>query len=447
MTLPPLFLGRLQFTMCVAFLGLFMALALALAWLLLFFKLKAHSTGRPGWTAAYRFWVRVFALTFAMTLACGVPVLLQLGTVWAGLMGRIGNVAGPLLGFAVLAVFALKSCFLGVMLFGQRRVPEIVHTLAVLMVAVGMAVAVFWVLALVSWTQTPNGATSIDGRYQIDDWVAVVFNPSMKSALAVTALGSALAVAFLIVGVTAWQALRRPLDEGERLGFRAALLLACIALLILPAAAWKAGAVIAHYQPAKAAAAAAYWHQDNPPDAVLLGWPDATSASTLGAVSISGAAGRWLGRGADGRYLALENYSGMQPPVALTFLSLRLMMVLALVMALAAWATLLKLRRRNLDPALLPRWWLRLLAVSGGAGMLFVVAGWVFTLAGSQPYAVTHAVTQAEVLGPASARALLYGTLGYFALYGVLLSAFLAMLFHAARYGVVPVRRALRGAQ
>ncbi|OZI67182.1 cytochrome ubiquinol oxidase subunit I [Bordetella genomosp. 11] len=441
MSIPPLFLGRLQFIGSLAFVALFMALALALSWLLLYFKLRARTSGDAGWTSAYRFWVRIFALAFILALACGVPVLLQLGTVWSGLMDKIGNVAGPLVGFAVLSVFALKSCFLGVMLFGQRRVSEIVHTLSVLMVALGHLATVFWVLALVSWAQTPDGAVAVDGRFQIYDWARVVFNPALGWMLGSTVLGALLTAAFLIMGITAWQALRRPLDDGERLGFRAALGLACIAAALLAPVGAGMGKLIAHYQPAKAAAAAPYWHEGDPPDLVVLGWPDADSATSHGVWTLKDAAARWLGRNVNGHFLALENYANMQPPVALTFWSLRGVAILAILMTCAAWATLLKLRKRGFDPSFLSRRWLRALALMTFSGAAFVAVGWIFTAVGIQPYAVNGAVTQSEILGTASPRALLYGTLGYAVLYGVLGTAFVRMLFHAARYGVVPVRR------
>jgi cytochrome d ubiquinol oxidase subunit I len=446
MSIPPLFLGRLQFIACLAFVAVFMALALALSWLLLYFKLRARAGGDSGWTAAYRFWVRIFALAFVLALAGGVPVLLQLGTVWSGLMDKIGNVAGPLLGFAVLSVFALKSCFMGVMLFGQRRVSEDAHTLSVFMVALGHLVTAFWILALVSWMQTPDGARAIDGRFQVYDWTKVVFNPSLGWTLGVAVLAALLAAAFLIIGITAWQARRRPLDDGERLGFRAALGLACAAIVLLVPVGMGAGKLIAHYQPAKAAAAAAYWHEGDAPDLVLAGWPDAATSSNRGAWTVSGAAAPWLGRGANGHFLALENYANMQPPVALTFWTLRIVWLLAILMACVAWLTLLRLRKRNFDPSFLSRRWLKVLAAMTFSGAALVVFGWIFTAVGLQPYAVNGAVTQTEILGPASPRALLYGALGYAVLYAVLLVAFVRMLFHAARYGVVPVRKVVGAA-
>ena len=148
----------------------------------------APASGNGGWTAAYRFWVRIFALSFVLTLAASAgadPAWQPVGRP----DGQDRQCGRPLLGYGILSVFILKSCFLGVMLFGQRRVRR--ARLAVLMVAVGQLVAVFWVLALQSWMQTPDGALLVDGRYQVYDWAAVVFNPSIGWRMAQVALGSA----------------------------------------------------------------------------------------------------------------------------------------------------------------------------------------------------------------------------------------------------------------
>ncbi|MBO9354047.1 cytochrome ubiquinol oxidase subunit I [Bordetella petrii] len=441
MDIVPLLLARIQFTASLSFLALFMALALALSWLLLFFKLRAHRTGLPGWTAAYRFWVRFFALSFVLSLAAALPVLIQLGSLWPGLMDKIGNVAGPLIGFGVLSVFILKSCFLGVMLFGQRRVSARVHTLAVFMVAVGQAATLFWVLALQSWVQTPAGATLIDARYQVYDWHAVIFNPSLAWNLGLMALWSALAAAFLILGVTALQALRRRLDDGERCAFKTALVVAVAAALLQMPVLDGAGRVMAEHQPAKAAAAAGYWHSGTAPGWVLFGWPDAKAQANRAALALPGVGGEWLGRDPQGVYQGLDKFSGMQPPVPLTFWALRVVLLLGAAMLLVSCLTLALTARRGLDPSLLPPWWLRVIVATLYAGGLAVLAGGVFSLAGMQPYAVNATITQSEVLGTASTAVLGASLAGYLILYATLVAAFNGMLFHAARYGVVPVRK------
>jgi len=440
MEISSLLLARAQFLASFSFMALFMAVALALAWMLLFFKVRARITGRAGWTAAYRFWVRIFALCFVLALGTALPVLLQMGSLWGGVMDKIGNVAGPLLGFGVLSVFVLKSCFLGVMLFGQRRVSDAAHTLAVLMVAVGQLVAVGWLVALHSWMQTPDGAALVEGRFQVYDWPAAVFNPSFGWSMALTLLGAVLAASFLIMGVTALQALRRPLDDGERCAFKAAVVAGALAALLQAPAAVGMGELVARYQPVKAAALAGYWRSSPAPAVALVGWPDAASQSNLYAWTLP-VGGRLLGRSAQGEFVGLDRFAGMQPPVALVFWSARVAVLLGAAMLLVACLTLLLGWRRKLDPAALPVWWLRILIGMSFAGGLAVVAGWWVSLIGLLPYAVNRSVTQAEVFSTVSHTSLAYGLAGYVALYAVLGSAFIGMLLHAARYGVVPVRK------
>ncbi|CAO3882241.1 cytochrome ubiquinol oxidase subunit I [Achromobacter mucicolens] len=446
MDISTLSLARAQFMASLSFLALFLAVSLALAWVLLFFKIRARWSSHGGWTGAYRFWVRIFALSFVLTLAASVPVLIQIGSLWAGLMDKIGNVAGPLLGYGILSVFILKSCFLGVMLFGQRRVSDGAHTLAVLMVAVGQVVAVFWVLALQSWMQTPDGALLVDGRYQVYDWMKVVLNPSVGWRLAVVMVGAALAASFLMMGVTALQALRRPLGEGERSAFKTALVVAVVAAFLQVPVATGAGQMMAKLQPAKAAAAAGFWQSGPVPQLVLFGWPDARAHVNVGDLTFNNAGGMWLHRNADGTYQGLDKYSGMLPPVAVTFWSVRVAVGLGLLMLAVACVTFLWTFRRGLDPSALPPWWQRVLCGMMFSGGIAVVAGWWVSIIGLQPFVVNGTVTQSEVLGAMPSSTVLYGLAGYGVLYALLLAAFAGMLFHAARYGVVPVRKLSGGA-
>lgn len=441
MDIVPLILARIQFTGSLSFLALFMALAFSLAWMLLFFKLRAHSTGQPGWTAAYRFWVRLFALAFVLAFSAALPVVIQLGSLWPGLMEKIGNVAAPLVGFGVLSVFILKSCFLSVMLFGQRRVSGWVHTFAVFMVAVGQTATLFWVLVLQSWVQTPAGATLIDARYRVLDWREVIFNPSFGWNAGLMVLWSALAAAFLMMGITALQALRRPLHEGERCTFKAALVVAVVASALQFPVLNGAGRVMAEYQPAKAAAAAGYWHSGAEPSWTLLGIPDSSAQTNHYDVTFNNAGGAWVASDEKGRYLGLNAFSGMRPPVGLTFWSLRAILIIGGLMLLVSWLTALATIRRRLDPSSLPIWWLRVMVGLLYAGGMTVLCGGVFSVVGMQPYAVTGAITQTEVLGTPGTMTLVLGLLGYGVLYIVLIAAFNGMLFHAARYGVVPVRK------
>ncbi|MBJ7264490.1 MAG: cytochrome ubiquinol oxidase subunit I [Burkholderiaceae bacterium] len=432
---------RVQFLLSLAFFFFFLALTLGLAWLLLLFKWRARRSGHSGWLAAYRFWVRIFALSFVLTLAGSAAMLFQLGGLWAGLMDRIGNIAGPLLGYAVLTLFVFKSCFLGVMLFGQRRVSERVHTLSVGMVAVGLTAAVFWLAVLLAWLDTPLGARLFEGRYQVFDWQAVLSNPSLGWRMGALLAGAALAAACLTMGVTGVLALRRKLEEGERLAFHAAVMTALVAGAIQVPLAIGGLDVMRQYQPAKAAALMGYWHTGQPADLVLLAWPDARTESNLGAISIPGAGANWLGADAQGQLQGLDSFSGMGPPVAVAFWLWRIEILSWLViMMVSCWAAMAG-RKHRFDAGNLPRPLLRLLAGGLSLGALVAVMRAWGDVLGRAPYVVQNAVTQTEVLGPMRPESVLVGTVGYGALYLLLTLSFFSMLFHAVRYGVVPVRR------
>lgn len=432
---------RAQFLLSLAFFVFFLALTLGLAWLLLLFKWRARRSGQAGWLAAYRFWVRIFALSFVLTLAGSAAMLFQLGGLWAGLMDRIGNIAGPLLGYAVLTVFVFKSCFLGVMLFGQRRVSERVHTLSVGMVALGQTVAVFWLVVLLSWLDTPQGARLFEGRYQVFDWQAVLLNPSLGWRMGALIAGAGLSAACLMMGVTGVLALRRKLEEGERLAFHSAVVTALIAGALHVPIAIGGLDVMRQYQPAKAAALAGYWHTGGPADLVLVGWPDVHGESNLAALSIPGAGVRLLGSDAQGQLQGLDRFAGMRPPVAAVFWLWRAEILAWLFIMTVSWWAALGGRKHRYDAGILPRPLLRLM--TGGLTLgasLAVMRAWGDVL-GRAPYVVQNAVTQTEVLGPMRAESVMAGTLGYAALYMLLTLAFFSMLFHAVRYGVVPVRR------
>ena len=193
-----LLLSRIQFGANISFHILFPTITIALGWVLLFFKLRFNATRDPKWMEAYGFWVKVFALTFALGVVSGITMSFQFGTNWPGFMETVGNVAGPLLAYEVLTAFFLEAGFLGIMLFGATRVPGWLHTLATVLVAFGTTLSAFWIIVLNSWMHTPQGYELRDGVVHATDWMQIVFNPSMPYRLTHMLLASGLTVAFLI---------------------------------------------------------------------------------------------------------------------------------------------------------------------------------------------------------------------------------------------------------
>src|SRR5262244_598821 len=203
-----LLLSRAQFGLNIGFHILFPTLTIALAWILLYFRIRYARTADAAWLATYKLWTKVFALTFALGVVSGITMSFQFGTNWPGYMNKAGNIAGPLLGFEVLTAFFLEASFLGVMLFGRDRVPAWLHTVSALAVAIGTTVSAFWILALNSWMQTPQGYSIIAGELHAADWFAIIFNPSLPYRLAHMLVASGLTACFLVAGLSAYQLLR-----------------------------------------------------------------------------------------------------------------------------------------------------------------------------------------------------------------------------------------------
>src|SRR5688500_18818587 len=191
-------LAPIQFAADISFHMFFPTITIALGWCLLFFRWRWTKTKDKAWLQAYRFWTKVFALSFALGVVSGVTMSFQFGTNWPGFMERVGNIAGPLLGYEVLTAFFLEAGFLGVMLFGHGKVSEKVHLMATFFVAFGTTLSAFWILSLNSWMQTPAGHEIVDGVFHAKDWLAVIFNPSFPYRLVHMLLASTLTVAFFM---------------------------------------------------------------------------------------------------------------------------------------------------------------------------------------------------------------------------------------------------------
>jgi len=178
MEFDPFVLSRIQFALNISFHILFPTISIGLAYFLLFFRIRFTQTQDPYWEFIYAFWVKVFALTFALGVVTGIVMSFQFGTNWPGFMEKAGNIAGPLLGYEVLTAFFLEASFLGIMLFGKSRVSNKVHLISTAIVALGTTLSAFWILSLNSWMQTPAGYIFKNGVLVADNWLEVIFNPS-----------------------------------------------------------------------------------------------------------------------------------------------------------------------------------------------------------------------------------------------------------------------------
>ena len=418
----PLILSRMQFGANISFHILFPTITIALGWVLLFFKLRYNATGDSAWMRAYFTWVKVFALSFAMGVVTGVTMSFQFGTNWPGYMETVGNIAGPLLAYEVLTAFFLEAAFLGIMLFGFRRVSNRVHTFATFLVAFGTTVSAFWIIALNSWMQTPTGFEMRDGHAYPVDWWAIIFNPSMPYRLVHMLLASGLTVAFLIAGFSALRYLAGDRSDSMWKALRTGTFMAAILIPIQIFAGDQHGLNTLEYQPAKVMAMEGHFqsHPDGAP-LILFGWPDQDAAAVKYSIEIPKASSLILKHALDAPLAGLDTVKRTDwPNVPLVFWSFRVMVGLGVLMLGIGVLSLIARWRGKLY-----HWpWLHRFALAmGPAGFIAVLAGWITTEAGRQPwtvYGMLRTIDSASPLdAPAVATSLLAFVVVYFIVFGM----------------------------
>jgi len=427
-SLDPLLLARLQFAANISFHILFPSISIALGWVLLYFKTRYVATRQAHWMDAYQFWVKVFALTFALGVVSGVTMSFQFGTNWPGFMNTVGNVAGPLLAYEVLTAFFLEATMLGVMLFGRERVSERMHTIATFLVAAGTTASAFWILALNSWMHTPAGFEMVDGQAQVMSWWAVIFNPSFLYRLTHVLLASGLTVAFLLAGISAFRWLRQDRGADVQAALRTGVLSAALLIPLQIGVGDLHGLNTLEHQPAKIAAMEGIWQTQRGAPAVLFALPDAATQSNRFEIAIPGLASLYLTHDWNGEIRGIQDFAGQHPPVAPVFWAFRVMVGVGLLMLAVSWLAAWQLRRhRELRP-----WMVRVLVGMSFSGWVALLTGWYTTEIGRQPWLVQGVLTTAQAASTVPAGSIALTLTLYLVLYALLLVAYVSVLFHLA---------------
>ena len=431
-----LLLSRIQFGANISFHILFPSITLALGWMLLFFKLRFSLTGQQKWMQAYMFWVKVFALSFAMGVVSGITMSFQFGTNWPGFMEKVGNIAGPLLAYEILTAFFLEAVFLGIMLFGASRVKSWVHTLATFLVAFGTTMSAFWIIVLNSWMHTPQGFTMIDGVAHATSWLEIVFNPSMPYRFVHMLLASGLTVAFLIAGVSALRMLWGERGEDVKTALRVGIITAASLIPLQILAGDFHGLNTLKHQPAKLAAMEANWETGPNVPLVLFALPDETTRENRFEIAVPNAASLILTHSLDGTVPGLNDFVDatgqiLHPPVAPVFFSFRIMVGVGLAMLLLSWSGLYLMRRHS--AASLPKPALLAFSAMSFSGWIATLAGWYTTEIGRQPWLVQGVMTTQEAVAEVPATLVLSTLIGYLLLYALLVLAYIGAITYLAR--------------
>ena len=423
-------LARAQFALTVVWHFLFPAFTIGLASYLAVLEAFWLRTGRAVYLDTYRYWLKVFAVAFAMGVVSGLVMSYQFGTNWSVFADKTAPVLGPLLGYEVLTAFFLEAGFLGVMLFGLERVGARLHFLATSLVAVGTLMSAFWILSANSWMQTPTGhIVGPDGRFVPADWWAIIFNPSFPYRFAHTVTGAYLTTAMIVGAVGAWHLLRDRANPRARLMFSMAMWMAALVAPAQLVIGDLHGSNTYHHQPAKVAAMEGHFETERGAAAVLFGWPDAAAAETRGQISIPGLASLYLTHDLNGEVRGLKDMPRDTWPtnLPLVFWSFRVMVGLGLLMIALGLGSLWLRRTGRLYDTL---WFHRFAVAMGPSGLIAVTAGWTVTEAGRQPFTVYGLMRTAESVSPIAAPAVAASLAAFAFVYLIVFGAGIWYLLH-----------------
>nr|WP_315430339.1 cytochrome ubiquinol oxidase subunit I [uncultured Albidiferax sp.] len=436
----PVALARIQFAANMTFHILFPTISISMGWVLFYFKMRHAASREAHWMDAYQFWVKIFALTFALGVVSGITMSFQFGTNWPGFMLKVGNIAGPLLAYEVLTAFFLEATMLGIMLFGRHRVSERVHTTATFLVAAGTTLSAFWILALNSWMHTPAGFVMINGQAHVTSWFEVIFNPSFPYRLTHMLLASGLTVSFLLAGISAFRWLKNDRGLETMAGLRTGLTLAALLIPLQIVVGDMHGVNTLHHQPAKIAAMEGIWKTENGAAAVLFGIPDAATQSNKFEIAIPKLASFYLTHDWNGEVKGIDAFAGKHPPVAPVFFAFRIMVGVGMLMLAASWLGVWQLRRQGQ-----PQPWLaRALVAMTFIGWVGLIAGWYVTEIGRQPWLVYGVMTTAEAASAIPATAIAATLVMYLLLYAVLITAYISVVFYMARKATLSAKPSYR---
>jgi len=444
-----LFLSRIQFAFTIAFHIIFPAFTIGLASWLAALEFQSLRTGEPIYRNLYRFWVKVFAVSFGLGVVSGIVMSYQFGTNWSRFSEFAGNVVGPLIAYEVITAFFLEAAFLGIMLFGWERVGDRLHFLATCMVALGTLFSAFWILSANSWMQTPAGHAIENGIAVPVDWWRIVFNPSFPNRFAHMVMACYLTTAFAVAGMSAWMILRARREppakvEGARRSLSMALWFAAIFAPVQIVLGDLHGLNVLKEQPTKLAAIEANWTRRAAAPLVLFAWPDEKAEENRYELAIPKL----------GSYILTHDFSGvvpglkdvppdLRPPVWPVFFSFRIMVAIGFAMlGLGLWSLWLRWRGGLFEN----RWFLYAAMLMTPSGFGAVLFGWFTAEIGRQPFVVYGLLRTADAVSPVTRGAVLGSLITFVVVYAFIFGFGSYYLAKLLRKGPEPLEEAVRGA-
>lgn len=422
MDMDALILSRLQFAFTIAFHIVFPSFTIGLASYLAVLEGLWLKTRRDAFKTLYLFWLKIFALSFGMGVVTGVVMSYELGTNWSEFSTLSAPVIGPLFAFEVLTAFFLEASFLGVMLFGWKKVGERLHFAATCLVAFGTCVSAFWIISANSWMQHPTGFEQLaDGSLRAVDWMKVIFSPTFPERLAHMVLAAYLTTALVVGAASAWRLLKTPNEETSKIALRMAIGMFAVVAPLQLVVGDLSGKEVRHVQPAKLAAIEGFWETKAEQAFHIVAWPDRTLQGNRWEISIP-KIGSWITAGdTQAVVTGLKDFAPAdQPPAAVVFWAFRVMVGLGVAMiGLGAWGVLLLLRGGPERSKL----YLMAAVAMGPAGFVAVISGWMVAEVGRQPYVIYGILRTADAASPVAASQVATSLLAILAVYAAIFTA------------------------
>lgn len=424
MTLDLSLLSRLQFAFTIGFHILWPTLTIGLGLFLFILESLWLRTHNILYKDLYQFWAKIFALAFGMGIVTGIPLSYQFGTNFSGLSEIAGNVLGPLLSVEVMTAFFLEAAFIGVMLFGWKKVPPYIHYLATLFVVIGTHNSAFWIITANSWMQTPQGVALLDnGFFTVTSWREVIFNPSMPYRLMHSLLASYLTASLVVLGVCAWYLLRQQHQPIARKGFNLALIFVCILAPLQILMGDYHGLQVRRDQPVKLAAMEGLWETKQGAPLVLFALPNPQTEQNEHEIGIPHLGSLILTHQWNGEVKGLKEWAPEErPPVKIVFLTFRIMVALGFLFLLIA---ALGIYLRYKPGSKLYRSYLWLCTLTTPLGFIATICGWITAEVGRQPYVVYGFLKTKDAVSPVIPEAVFASLIGFVITYTLMFSAFL----------------------
>jgi cytochrome bd ubiquinol oxidase subunit I len=417
----PVLLARIQFALTAAFHFLYPPLSIGLSWFIVLVEYRAWRTGSDLYRSMSRFWIHIFGLVFVVGVATGITMEFQFGTNWAEYSRFVGDIFGAPLAAEGLFAFFLESTFLGVLIWGRERVSNRVYWWSALMVAFGATLSALWIIIANSWQQTPAGYHIVNGRAELTDFLAAAFNPSTLPRYTHTIVASLITGAFFVAGISAWYLLKKRHTEFAQRSLAIAIVVGAIVSLASLGTGHYHAVQVANTQPTKLAAFEALFVTREGAPMSLFGIPDPEQKVLRLEVSIPNLLSLMVHFDPNAKVVGLDAFpQGEWPPIAITFYSYHLMMLIGFYFILLTWIGLFLLVRKRLFES---RRFLTLLGISAPLPWIAMETGWVAAEAGRQPWIVYNELRTADGVSSVVPAGQILATIILFTLvYGLLLA-------------------------